>query len=531
MLSVFSSSSNKFLKCPFYGIRWDIKNGKILQKTENWDDLPQDYQLEAIALAPWEFFEYNNNKFVKHLVSSDEQFEEFYLLPSDEWANTLKQLENITIELNQTKEQLMGFVQNVPIPLLIFSFDETHKILFANNLLLQLGNLPLAKLYQGLKLEDIFGYQASNIINLSKKCKQENTPVQEIFEIHHQNKHTKNYWLVRIFSFKTSFLEGFILGIIDLTHEKEQEFKLHEAYQELQAQAEELAQNQEALEIINTELRKSYEVIEEKNQNLEDSLKSARRYQRKILINLNDIDLLKNHYDCAIKILPHSIIGGDFFFVEDLKNTHPDWLFFTFGDATGHGPSGTLLALTVKLLIKSSLDTIDKLENLHQVLEYSHEELLKIMDATEQLVSVEGAEVILLALPKNPQKIPYFYFSSAGIPIYYYSIASQMKIINQNTKGIGWYLKDAPHKKFFTQKIDFQANDCLFIFTDGLQDQCNEQLTKLGKKRLLNFLQSLDYSPKQTSENQIDSVYHFYNQWKQNYPQMDDILMFSMKFQ
>ncbi len=524
MLSIF----NHKIKANFWGVRWNLKNGKILSKTETWDELPEEAQMNAIALAPWDFFRWQSRVFVKHITYQNEEIEEFFLLPADEWENTIEKLEAATQELKQTKDQLMGFVQNVPIPLLVFSNNNQEKVLFANQLLLQLTHTPLAKLYQGLTIQDLFPFQTTKIQALCQECATKKQPVQEIIEITTPN-HEKKYWLLRIFPIRTTFLEGFILGIIDMTQEKEQEIKLQEAYQELQTQAEELTQSQEALTIINEELKKSFEVIDEKNKELEDSLKAARRFQRKLLINLKDFEKLKEHYSADIKILPHSIIGGDFFIVDTINNKFVDWYVFIFGDATGHGPTGTLLALTVKLLLKNELNGLEDLNLLHTVLQNTHQEMLHVMEAQEQLASVEGAEVAILALPKNPSENPFCFFSSAGIPLYYFQYNSkEWKIINHKTKGLGWTLKDATLPPFQTNCIQFSKKDTCFLFTDGLQDQLSPEYKKIGKKLLVEQLKSLPYEMQPSQK--LDTLEQFWKQWKGNQTQTDDILMACLTF-
>ncbi len=528
MLSIFGSNESK-LKPNFLGVKWDTTTGKILAKSENWDTLPENSQWEAISLPPWEFFDFQNQKFIKHLVpNGNPNYEEFYLLPADEWYNTIQKLEATALELQQTKEQLMAFVQKMPIPLLIYNLDKSQKILFANPLLLQLNNIPLSKLYQGMSLNDVFGNQTELVLKAGTDCKNLQQTVQVNVEIRTSDGNIK-FWVVSNFYFKTSFMEGVIVGILDITHEKEQEYKLHEAYQELQAQAEELSQSHEALTLINQELNKSYEIIQQKNTDLEESLKSARRFQRKILINHNEFNYLKNFLDCEIQILPFSVIGGDFFFIEQNQPLQDDWIFFIFGDATGHGPSGTLLALTVRLILKSYLNTIQNIEELHLVLENAHQEILNIFEADNQKVCVEGAEVIILALPKKPMENKKFYFTSAGLPLYFYqNLTNQLNLFQPKTKSLGWFVEGAEPSNFQTYSVHFSSKDSIFLFTDGFQDQLNPDLKKLGKKRLFQFLQQIP--PHNHAKAKVDFIHQFWLDWKKDSSQTDDILFTCFQF-
>lgn len=534
MFNLFSNTNAKSqIPNPFISVEWEPVSGRIIAVNEHWKKLNNEEQVEILTKAPWDFVQIDNHYFVKHIISDDtKQKETIYLLPSDEWYNTLQKLEKVSQELNQTKEQLLGFVQNVPLPLLVMDKNH-HKVLFANQLLLNFFKLPLSKLYTGITLEDLFGVQSEFIQALFIQALEQQKTIQEIIELRSPEGNLR-YLLLRIFHFKTSFMEGIILGILDLTKEKEQEFKLNEAYNELQAQAEELQQAHDAMISLNHELKTVNDLLHQQKNDLEASLKAAQRFQKKLLLNFPSLENLSN-YNIYIEAIPHSYVGGDFFFV---LNEHPhlkDWNFFVLGDATGHGPSGALLALTVTMLLKSHLINLQLIKNLHQVLLNTHTDLIDILDANHQIASTEGAELVILALPNHTNSEKKIYFTSAGLPVVITqpptSSNQNIFIYKSHSKALGWFLKDTNYlhtHNFQTYEFLCTQDSSLFIFSDGLIDQTNVQGTKIGKKRLFQwFIETISMnSPK----DKVQHVIQKWKAWKDAQIQMDDIILGCIQF-
>ncbi len=515
---------SKELENPFIGVKWFPHKNKIYATTSAWNKLPEKIKIEALGSSTWDFLDIEGKKYVKRIIKSDENEEVFYLLPADEWNETLQKLEKVNQEYQQTREQLMGFVQNIPIPLVVVSNDNQNKVLFANKLLLDFFELPLAKLYQGLTLNDLFNEKVQEVLSFFESCLKTNQAVQETIELQ-LKAYTKKYLLLRIFPFKTSFMTGMILGILDLTNEKEKEQMLADAFAELQAQAEELVQAQDAVLALNEELKTTNQQLKLQNLELESSLLSAKRIQKKLLANYPTLDLLKDCYDVYLKLIPHSIVSGDFFFVLQGKGNLEHWNFFVFGDATGHGASASLLGLSVKNLIQNYLLTINTVEQLHRILEGTHSQLLELLETQNQIVSTEGAELVILALPNknNPDK-NHIYFSLAGRPLWLYSLDKTLQSFEPKNKAIGWFIEGNYIQNFITYDLFLKPGESIFLFSDGLVDQFGMNQKRFGKKRLLNTLKN---SPNQllTSQAKIEYILNEWNKFKSEQTLIDDTML------
>jgi serine phosphatase RsbU (regulator of sigma subunit) len=528
-MNIFSLKEN--LKTPFMGVKWDTENGKIITKTEAWDALLPEIQSEAMAMADWDFLSFNGSQYFKYVVPHEKSgYQTYFLLPADEWYNDIQKIEKLETDLAQTREQLLGFVQNVPIPLLVVTNDAQNKISFANNLLLNFFQLPLSSLYKGLALEDFFHSQTPNILALFSKAQKTRQPVQEVIQLQDkgENEYKIRHLLLRVFPFKTSFMDGSILGIVDLTKEKQQEYELQEAYNEMQAQAESLSEAYDALSELHETLKKERQLIEIQKKELESSIQAASRYQNKVLLNKNFLSALEPHYSANIEMHTHSIVGGDFLLVVSENLNLPEWHFIVLADATGHGPLGAMLALTLSLLLRTQLLGLKNIEKLHTVLEVVHAQLLDILDAKEQVVSSEGAEIALIALPKSFAKDNNAYCSLAGRPLYVFqSSLQQLSSFQHSNRAVGFFVKDAPTPAFQTQVFSFKTNDVLFVFSDGFTDQFNSNGNKIGKKRATQWLHEV--ACLSTFEKQFQFLFSQWKEWKGEAPQTDDMILLAIQ--
>jgi serine phosphatase RsbU (regulator of sigma subunit) len=519
------------IQVPFIGVKWNLETGKIVSHTDAWTMLPQDVQWEALAMADWDFLTFNDARYFKYIVPSEkDNYQTFYLLPADEWYNHIQKIEKLEKELTHTREQLLGFVQNVPIPLLVISEDNQKKVTFANHLLLNFFDLPLSSLYKGLTLEDFFHNQTPKILDLFNQSRETGQAVQEIVQIENKNlnEFQSRFLLLRVFPFKTSFMNGHILGILDLTKEKQQEYELQEAYNEMQVQAESLAEAYDALSELHEELRAKHEIIENQKKELEQSLHAARRFEKKILLNEHHFLALKPFYQVKMHVKTYSAVGGDFLLFVSENLFLEDWHFVVLGDATGHGASGAMLALTFSMLLRNCLSKLKNLDQLHEVLSEVHNQILEILDARNQIVSPEGAEVALLALPKNPKVNPEFYFSLAGRPLYFFdSNTQQIQIYQHRNHSLGFYVQNTPEPSFITEKIKIQPQDIIFLFSDGFTDQLNPEGKKISKKRAYQWLkETINFNK---LDDKFQHLYLQWNNWKQNSPQTDDVILLTIQ--
>ncbi|MCS6895393.1 MAG: SpoIIE family protein phosphatase [Bacteroidia bacterium] len=473
------------MKVPFPGVRWNKEGGKVLLRNEAWDALPNAVRTEALRMPAWDFLHAADKIWAKYVVEDDGETETFFLLPAEAYYDVVQRLEKAQVEAKHLREQLHAFVQNIPLPIFVVDTSQTDqitRITFANKLLLDMARIPLRRLYEGLSLQDIFKEAAPNAQNLIKSAREAQQPAQEVIELPEQE--GAIYWLTRAFPFKSPSLEGVMVGIVDLTREKEQEKYLIEAFQELQVQAEELRQSQEELASVNEALGVALQEADTRLRELEESLKAAQRYQRTILFRTKNLYEAWGYERISVVARPCAYVGGDFI----ISRRVGEWLYAGIGDATGHGSSGALLAVTIQSIIHQYLFQLPSPIHLHEALEAARQELADIWEI--QLgtqLSNEGAEIALVALPLSDDKKA-MYVATAGRPIYILASDGTLRELMQGRRGIGWSIPGQSPEPYTTQELPYPQGSTLFLFTDGITDQLGLSGKRLGRKTFLSWL-------------------------------------------
>lgn len=520
-MALFRLSSD--LKAPFPGVRWEPHTGKILSRTDTWAALPEPTQIAALTLPAWDFLEVDGQRWAKYLLEQNENTEAFFLIPADGHYEAIQKLQALEAEVKFLREQLHAFVQNVPLPLFVVQeaprLEET-RITFANNLLLEALNIPLKRLYQGLTLRDLFGGAVEKIGQFLDEAHRAQTPIQEVFEV--PTEEGSRWWLVRAFPFQTSALQGILVGLVDLTREKAQEQALAEAYQELQTQTEELRQSQEALQSAYEALAQAKEEAETRRKELEDSLIAAQRYQRTLLFRVHTLYEAWGYDRCAVIARAHTYVGGDFI----VAKVRRDYLYLGIGDATGHGSSGALLAVTVQALLHQALLQLSSPAQLHEALEETRKELWEVLEVSAgQDLSNDGAEVALAALPLS--RTGTLYLSTAGRSLYLLSAEGTLTEYQQGRRALGWSVPGQPSETYSTEAIPYPAGATLFLFSDGLTDQLNPEGRRLGRKNLRDLLAQAQTAGPEPRDKTRYLLQHWHA-WKGDAPQTDDVVLIAL---
>ncbi|MDW8016188.1 MAG: SpoIIE family protein phosphatase [Bacteroidia bacterium] len=467
------------VKSPFPAARWNKQTGKLLSKNEAWDALPSEIQQNALLMPSWDFLHENGHIWSKYIMESDEQHETFFLLPAEGYHEVVQRLTKVEEELRFYREQLHAFVQNAPVPLFLIQRDRGHRITFANQLLLETAGIPLAQLYKGISLQDVAGSATLEVQKILDEAEKHQKPVQEI--VQKEGKQGTVYWLVRAFPFHTSTLDGIMVGVLDITREKLQEEMLAQAYQELQAQAEELRQSQEELIAVNEALKAAQEESENRRKELEASLQAAQRYQRTLLMRTHTLYEKWGYDRVSVVTRVHTYVGGDFLLIRKTK----EHLYVGLGDATGHGVSGALLAITVQGLLSQALAEVPP-DQIHLALQEVHDHLIQILEVPPDRLSTEGAEVIVVALPLA--RTGSIYITSAGRAAYLALPSGELTEYNQRRRGLGWNLPGKEKEPFITETLPYLPQATLYLFTDGMTDQLDPSGKRIGTRTFLQWI-------------------------------------------
>jgi serine phosphatase RsbU (regulator of sigma subunit) len=262
----------------------------------------------------------------------------------------------------------------------------------------------------------------------------------------------------------------------------------------------------------NVELKIAYEVIEQKNKDIRDSIQYAKGIQDAILASEEEI--LRYFPQSFLYYRPKDIVAGDFYFFER-TGSH---LFYAAADCTGHGVPGAL----VSMVCSNALSRCVK--------EFKLSEPGKILDKATELIGEtfkksgndirDGMDISLLV--KDLANDRYFW-AGANNPLW---LGSKGKIseIQADKQPVGFHEQ---RKAFTTHALSLNHGDYLFLFTDGYADQFGGPKGKKFKYQQLSalFEKHADLSPEEQKRN----LELTFEAWKGNLEQVDDVCVIGIR--
>lgn len=228
------------------------------------------------------------------------------------------------------------------------------------------------------------------------------------------------------------------------------------------------------------------------NNQMEEDLNTASQIQQSLLPK--DLSLFDD-FDIVAENIQTSYIGGDFYLVN--KNTNNE-VFIAIGDVCGHGPSA---ALVMALIMQIYNDEIKESDDLSEILNNVNNRYCNSVET-----DIAGF-VTSFAVQVNPKE-KFFYFANAGhnYPYYYNSKLKTLTQIEQSTFFFGL----DENTKYEKSKIEYNKNDILILYTDGIVEAVNEKNEQFGYVRFEKVLRdSIDLSIDIIKTNVITAVKNF----------------------
>jgi serine phosphatase RsbU (regulator of sigma subunit) len=288
----------------------------------------------------------------------------------------------------------------------------------------------------------------------------------------------------------------------------------------LQAQFE-LEQSEKEKEIYkfkNIELANANKLIESKNKDITDSIKYAKHIQEAILPERN---YMKQYLqDFFIFYKPKDIVSGDFYWFLEKNGL----LFIAAVDCTGHGVPGAFVSIVGGNILNHVVrqnnytDAADILNSVNTMFNMS------IRQTFEDSVVKDGMDLVLCVIDKEKMNVN---FAGAYNPLYIVR-DNEINIYKGNKFPIGIFIGDEV-KKFSSQNIPIQKNDVLYLFSDGYIDQFGgNENKKLMHKRFRDLIQENSQLPMKLQHYNFEL---FFENWKGNREQVDDILLIGLRIQ
>lgn len=259
--------------------------------------------------------------------------------------------------------------------------------------------------------------------------------------------------------------------------------------------------------------------IEQKNKSITESINYARRIQQAILPTETKIQqVLPKSF---LFYLPRDVVSGD---IPWIYQSDENTTFIAAIDCTGHGVPGALLSFIGYFLINNITSSKHEL-TAGEVLDNLHSQVRKTLnqdnpDAEQR----DGMDIALCKIDYEKKTLDY---AGAHRPLFYVR-GEELLQYKGTLKAIGGIpMKNKIEKNFENYKIDFQQNDKIFFFSDGLADQVNEEGEKFKSNRIKKLLED---NMKTNIFELKNILYNEYKNWKGTSKQIDDILFIGVEF-
>jgi len=261
--------------------------------------------------------------------------------------------------------------------------------------------------------------------------------------------------------------------------------------------------------------KKQKVVIEEKQQEISDSINYAKRIQDAMMTS--SVYLKDTLPKSFIFFKPKDVVSGDFYWI---YKDQEDNIFFTVADCTGHGVPGAFMSmigtsLLNEIIIEKEIKDTDKI--LHEM----RAQIIKSLGQEQEGGQKDGMDISLCKLNMKNKSVE---FSGAHNSLVHVR-EEELKTYRGDHQPVGLLLGDK--KPFTKHKVKLKKNDMLYIYSDGYQDQFGGEK---GKKYMAaKFKNQLLKISKETEDQQLSLLDKEFSSWIKDYVQVDDVCVMGVR--
>ena len=264
-----------------------------------------------------------------------------------------------------------------------------------------------------------------------------------------------------------------------------------------------------------TQIIKAEQQIKKQAGEIQSSIHYAWRIQSAMLPESKLIQqVFPNHF---IFYRPRNTVSGDFFWINQLGH----FRIAIAADCTGHGVPGAFMSMMGISLLNQIILREETLKA-DEILNKLRQRLISSLETNNAQETVQDGLDISLAIIDDQNHT--IYYAGAFNPLYL--LRNQQLIeMKADRMPIGKYVHDTD--PFTQQSTSFERGDRIILFTDGFKDQYGEKYNKkISSRRFKNLLTDSSNLP---VHEQLKEVEAFFDNWKGNQEQIDDVLVMAIE--
>lgn len=260
-------------------------------------------------------------------------------------------------------------------------------------------------------------------------------------------------------------------------------------------------------------IQNAFEIIDNKNHKITDSIEYAKKIQTAFLPANSFFQKILP--DSFILFLPRDIVSGDFFWITENENKK----IIVAADCTGHGVPGaflSVLGLTLLNNIVISRNIIQPDIILNELRKNVKISLGQFDDFSEQK---DGMDISVCVLENKTLQ-----FSGAYNSVYVVR-NNELIVLKADRQPVGLHIIE---KDFTLRTLNLLTDDVIYMFSDGYISQFGgENNDKLSSKRFKNLILEI-HQEKINLQQKL--LLDFFENWKgYKNEQVDDVLVIGIK--
>ena len=286
------------------------------------------------------------------------------------------------------------------------------------------------------------------------------------------------------------------------------------------------------------EVVKQKDIIEEKNKDITDSIRYAKRIQSSLMPSSAKLNSYFNEHFVLFK--PKDIVSGDYYWANKVKNK----VLFSAADCTGHGVPGSIMSIIGNTGLENVIKNNENV-TANTIMDNLNEFVISTFKQSDEIYIKDGMDMALCIYDKEKMQLEY---AGAHNPLYLIrskengfddKLTEDLVNISDDNYNLFEIKADKQPIGDFEYRVPFSKHiinllpgDTVYTFSDGYADQFGGPKGKKFKykpfKRILLGLQTKSMEQqKEELNNHIENWMHFE---ENNYEQIDDIIVFGVRF-
>lgn len=295
---------------------------------------------------------------------------------------------------------------------------------------------------------------------------------------------------------------------------KERTIEIQEKNEELNVLLDQITDQRNEIQTQRDMVVQQKDQLEHINLSISQSIDYAKRIQASLMPKFEEFSQVFD--DSFLIFKPRDIVSGDFFWWAELEGK----ILIVAADCTGHGVPGAFMSVLGTTFLREIILKERVLET-HEILNRLREEIIQALKQKNIPGELrDGIEMTVVSIDKKTQRTT---FSGAYNSIYHFKEGELNEI-----KGQKFPVAAYPGmKEFISTEFEIHPGDSIYMFSDGFQDQFGGERGKKIKKS--RFFSKIEEVASKEMKHQKQELLQFFENWKGDYEQIDDILVLGFR--